>query len=221
MKKIESVADIKLPPLLYRDASSESLWLCSLCAVEKNSAHRFHQLQALEEKKKQDLLKKTEVVSRFLEWVFVRYKYLKLRRGIMYTQSKIRMYLCRKQYMRWRRNQRRPLRLTIHKAENLSSDEFLASEAFTSLAIVDGMKQTQTFSYITEFSPDPVNPVFEEVVVIPGVTGNGTIALTVATKDDFHCRLLGQLCISLRDNEIYAKGGHINRRLGEIQVRKI
>ena len=213
-------------------------WVCFYCIESLTDSEMKFEQEQNTAKNYQIMVKAQTVIAKYWRRRMDRKKYLMIYKVVLKLQVWFRLRRKRRVYMRKKLQKLRVIKITIEHAENLlvcgdktfqnsSKAEKAASNSYyVVIAAVDQARgfHNQTwhdFSTTTSFPANsklthqPSVP-FNSQHVLPGVSALQTIMLSVIQKGkrDY---FLGQVSLNLQQDNLWMKGGTLQKELEEVQ----
>eukprot|EP01041_Mallomonas_annulata_P005132 gene5132-10259_t len=156
--------------------ANEKKYKCPECIdlyVEERIRHNQYVKRKKEEGKRQFY---GNIIAKHVSSYMARRRFLKKRRSIVRVQALIRRFIFRRKFLSWRSFQMRVIAVEVKDLTEAVEGSTIV------LTVVDTMKYTQIFRFDKVI--DKFNLLEPVTFLLPGITKNVYIVITISSKDD-------------------------------------
>ncbi|CAM9211604.1 unnamed protein product [Chrysoparadoxa australica] len=206
-----------------RASAQDKGWICHHCTEEFAAYARG----IIVERRRRARLELLDSYQRRIasKWraLRVRRQYIAMKKTAVRIQDCVRYYLYTVNVRTFRRRVLRPLKLHIRCAKGLPRSDWEngLSDPYLVVTVI-GPHGKQTWMQKTKVIPETLNPVWDETLLLPGVTAYGELLITVVDRDSVRDSFMGQARLPLGET-IWKEGADLTGehaiKFGPLEVK--
>jgi len=207
------------PPLKMVTQANE--YVCDFCAEDVNVDQRWFHAEQKRLWQAENEHFNAMLIGRVLRGFLSRFRYRRYRRSVVKFQSLIRKYVDNRKFKMYRRSLKRPMIVNVLAAANMPSinRDHASADPYVVLTVHDTYHRDQVLRFDTSVKKGTLDCEWEpQNFLIPGISGNSTLVITVLDEDEMRDQFLGQAAIPLGgQGDLWLKGGTFDIDLDDLQ----
>jgi hypothetical protein len=201
----------------YRRLRKTGMWVCPDC--EHDVRHNVEEIRKNKKEKEDQLAKQAIAIwaQRLHRAYAPKRGLVKAKKAALVLAKRIRGMKERKEFNSKFASEVRPFKIKIIDASMLkAADKEGTSDPYVHVAVFD-RNGRQIFSCQTNVEMCTLNPIWQQLRLVPGASGNVTLVFTVIDEDALKNDFLGQASIQLKGTNVWRVGGHFDLSLGPME----